>query len=785
MEMGIGFVLKAAAALAILLAIVAVPICSDGSDAAVPEYSAEVTIDLGEPVTIDLQDYLEGNRYNYCTYTKYSGDSRLPPGITRDGSTLSGTPTELGSYHLQFRFNNASVSLVADAILNFDITVTEIPESFTVTYDAGIGTVNGQVRWSESITEGTFASLPDARYSSGAYIFKGWSTSETSTTTIDSLRVTSDVTLYAVWERQTVKVNPITATITSGQSSTMPITTDPEDARVSISDLGGLSSYNATVSGRYIFLDMTNVEPGTYYVTISASSTGYYTGSAKVTIMVPITVVKPIEYTLSQGDVFSYTPVTNPSNASIELMSVLLDGSPVENYGGLSVSGRTITGTLENPGTYEITYRASMDGYVGVTNQVFVYVSDSSDNPGTGSVSLASVTASARASEPRVFDFVAIGGQNVSNYVWTVDGEVFASSSETALYEFPSSGIYTVSCTARGFDGSEVTMEITVVCTDDYHREAAWSGVEYAYIVEGDAGVEAPDQCPLRKSTETIDGKVFTVLSGTPSESDVGKSYDVTVGEESWTVNVYKAEASAPTASFSVTVDGYTAKAVFTGLRASFHMFDFDGDGAFESGEEFRYDRPGRYTVVCKAVNNVSEVTSTAYVEIDIVPQEDATLDELTDFHIGVNERMHISISMGSEDTLSVSGSAASFVTVDGTTLVVAPTEAGVYELIVTITHQDGTADSKSVEVTVKQEGLGPVPEPSGDYTVAMVLIFVVSVGLIAGFLIYDTRTGKVSEKYRSLKSKARTKVWRNGSNANRYGPQYNQNNRNNGGRWR
>ena len=54
MEMGIGFVLKAAAALAILLALVAVPICSDGSDAAVPEYSAEITIDLGEPVTIDL-----------------------------------------------------------------------------------------------------------------------------------------------------------------------------------------------------------------------------------------------------------------------------------------------------------------------------------------------------------------------------------------------------------------------------------------------------------------------------------------------------------------------------------------------------------------------------------------------------------------------------------------------------------------------------------------------------------------------------------------------------------
>ena len=677
----------------------------------------------------------------------------------------------------------AAIAAVVVAVAAIGIVYAITDDQYDITYVLNGGTQNdlNPTSYEACTTTELYDPYDDDM------VFVSWYLDEALTTPVVSIgpEITGDITLYAVWERQTVKVSPITATITSGQSSTMPVTTDPEDARLSVSDLGGLSSYNATVSGRHIFLDMTNVEPGTYYVTISASSTGYYTGSAKVTIMVPITIVKPIEYTLSQGDVFSYTPVTNPSNASIELKSVLLDGSPVEGNGGLAVSGRTITGTLENPGTYEISYRAFLDGYVDVDNTVFVYVSDSSEIPDVGSVSLASVTASARASEPRVFDFVAIGGQNVSNYVWAVDGEVFASSSETALYEFPSSGIYTVACTARGFDGSEVTMEITVVCTDNYHREAAWSGVEYAYIVDGELTAQVPDGCFLSRTTETIDGKVFTVLSGTPSEGDIGKSYDVTVGEESWTVSVYRAEASAPTASFSVTVDGYTAKAVFTGLRASFHMFDFDGDGVFESGEEFQYDRPGRYTVVCKAVNNVSEVTSTAYVEVDIVPQEDATLDELTDFHIGVNERMHISISMGSEDALSVSGSAASFVTVDGTTLVVAPTEAGVYELIVTITHSDGTTDSKSVEVTVKQEGLDPVPEPRGDYTAAMILIFIVSVGLIAGFLIYDTRTGKVSEKYRSLKSKARTRVQRNGSNNNQYGYQHNQNNRNNGGRWR
>lgn len=780
--MGIGFAFKAAAALAVLLALVAVPICSDESDAEAPEYSGEITIDLNEYAFIDVYQFTDGDTYASCAWDKTSGDISLPPGMSKDNNIISGTPTEIGEYILTFRFSHSTgVWLIADGYLSLKIYVEDLPETYTVTYDAGIGIVNGSVKWSETIVEGTFASMPDARYTSGAYTFKGWSLYETSSDTIDSLKVTSDVTLYAVWERNTVSVSPITATISNGQTSNIPVSTDPEDARLSISDLGGLSSQNAKVSGRYLILDMTGVQPGTYYITLSASYTGYYTGSAKVTVMVPITIVEPIEYTLSEGDVFSYTPVTNPSNASIELKSVLLDGSPLADS-GLSVKGRTITGTLSQSGTYEIAYRAFLDGYVDVSSTVVVYVSPASESPSGGSVSLASVTAASRASEPRVFDFIAIGGQNVSNYVWTVDGEVFSTSSPTALYEFPSAGVYTVGCTARGFDGSEATIEITVVCTDNYHREAAWSGVEYGYIVEGDVQAVLPGDGPFVRSTETIDGRTFTMVSGTPSEADIGKVFELFVGDDSWTVTVYRAESSAPTASFEVSVDGYSVSAGFTGLNASFHMFDFDGDGTYEDGSEFTYGAPGRYSIVCCAVNNISEVKSTVYVEIDIVPQEDTTLEELTDFEMGVGERMYISIALADSDVLSVSGTASDFVTVEGHSLRAAPDEAGVFGLTVTVTHADGSTSDKTVEVTVRQPGT-PAPEPdSGDYTVAMILIFVVSVALIAGFLVYDTRTGKVSGKYRSLKARAGARVRGNGSTG-RYS--HSQNSRQNGGRRR
>ncbi|MDO5862112.1 MAG: InlB B-repeat-containing protein [Thermoplasmata archaeon] len=739
--------------MAVALATVVLPTATEDSEA-VTAYTAEITVDIDKEVEINLNDLVDDAGYFTKAYnSRYMSD--LPDGMYRDGIYLRGTPTEVGEF--TFRVNLAyeeSILAFYDATLTLYVTCMDLPDYYTVTYDAGIGLVNGSSTWSEQITGGTYASLPAAVHSTGAYTFVGWSLYESSTVTVDSYQVSGDVTLYAVWERNTVGIQAMTATVSQDQTSRMAVVTDPTDAAISISDLGGLSSSNAYLSGRVLVLNMTDVAPGTYYVTISASSTGYYTGTATVTVYVPIVIVKPIEYTLSQGDLFSYTPVTNPTNASIQLVSVTIDGTVSDDH-GLEVNGRTITGTLDTAGTYEIRYRAYMDGYVDVTNTVIVYVYASGEVPSTGSVSLASVSASSRASEPRVYDFVAIGGENVSNYVWSIDGEAFASSSSTALYEFPSSGVYTVECTAYGFDGSSVTLEVTVICTDNYHREAAWSGVEYSYIVSGQVEVTIGSGSPFSYSYQEIGGARYTVVSGTPSESDVGSSFEITVGDDSWSITVYGAETQAPTASFEATVSGYTVSVVFSGIRASLHAFDFDNDGVYDEGTSFTYSAPGRYLIVCMAANNVSEVSSSLYVEVAVTQGEDTTLEELTDFHMGVDERMYVSLDLEEGDSLSVSGSAASFVTVDGWVLRFAPTEAGVFDLTVTVTHSDGTADSKTIEVTVKDNSVPKDDE--GDYTLVMVALFLVSVGAISLFLVNDVRvkSGKPS-LFRRRKGKGR-----------------------------
>lgn len=737
-------VTASAVLLSVILMVLIVPVASEDSDAAT-EYRSEVTLDLDEPATIDLADHMSGKTYEHTLYTQYSGPGDLPPGMSLDGRVVSGTPTEVGTYDIQFRFYNGIIAIAYDAYLHLRVTVEDIPEHYTVTYDAGVGLVNGVGTWSERIVESSYASLPDARHSSGAYTFIGWSLSETSTITVDSLIVTSDVTLHAVWERNTVLIGDLSATVTQGQSATLRVSTDPSNATVSVSSYGGLSSGNVRVDGHTVRLDMSRVPAGTYYVTLSASYTGYYTGSSTLTIDVPIVIVEPIAYTLSVGDVFSYTPVTDPSNATIAIHNIRIGDTDLADTGPFSVDGRTITGIPKEPGTYEITYIASLQGYEEVSDTVILYIHPSSQ--ASDPVALSSVIASSRADEPRVFDFVAIGGSNVSNYVWSIDGTVFASSSETALYEFYAPGIYTVDCTAHGRSGDSVTVSVDVVCSDSYHRDAAWDGVAYGMVMKGTPSVRVSG--PFSVSTEEIDGTVYTVVSGTPSADDIGRSYSMEVDDgtvDSWDVTVYERQSSAPTASFLVDIDDDgNVRATFTGMNASFHTFDFDSDGV-PDGDSFVYADEGVHVITCTAVNNVSQVTSSMKVVTGPDHREETTLDELTDFQMGVGEELRISILTGEGDVLSVSGTASSFTVVDGSGLIVSPVGPGVFDLTVTMTRSDGTEDSRTVQVTVKDHV--DFESRSNDYMTAMVVLFVIGIASIAAFLIFENRD-LIQRRYR------------------------------------
>ena len=320
--------------------LVLVPALAEGSEAYANTYALDY--ECGQDVDTDLTSIV-----NRPILFVYSGE--LPSGLRIDidssssgwfashRSFLRGTLTApAGSYTF----------VLSDDAQFYEFTALVTAGTCTVTYDAGIGLVKGERTWSETIPKGSYASLPSATHSSGAYTFLGWAEKAGAQYSLDSYVAVKDCVLHAVWKRNSVSISDSSATVTSGQTATLPISTSPRDASITVVSRGSLPAGAVSVEGHDLVLNMTNVQPGTYYVTLSAGSTGYISGESTVTVRVPITIVKPIEYVLHEGDPFSYTPVTNPSNADVTIVEVSRDGTVLSAHGGLSVDGRTITGTM-------------------------------------------------------------------------------------------------------------------------------------------------------------------------------------------------------------------------------------------------------------------------------------------------------------------------------------------------------------------------------------------------------------------------------------------------------
>ena len=739
-------IIRASAIAMALLVLVSAAVLTDGSDAISDHGTSVKPLTSFEYDAADLssdpdKDYYVkvGSEVNITpatvgSYFYYPSTVTSGYGLTKSVAKITGTIDREGVIEIGIlKENDRGNTSVAGTVRIMAVMVHDLKE-YVVTYDAGVGLVNGSSTWSETILEGSYASLPAATHSSGAYTFKGWAESPTAVEPLTSFTVQRDTTLYAVWERNTVLVSDATATVTSGQSASVPIRTNPASATLSVVSAGGLPQNAATVSGHDLNLDMTGVGPGTYYVTVKASYTGYITGESVITVKVPITIVKPIEYVLSEGDLFSYTPVTDPTNASIEIDSITIDGNYVSSS-NIEVSGRTITGTLDHAGTYEIVYTASMAGYVDVTNSVFVKVTERQQS--APAPVMGTVIATPRAGEPRVYDLVLTGYSNVSNIVWSIGDTVFASSSPTALCEFPASGDYTVRCTLVGFDGSQVYEDVSIICTDNYHREAAWSGIPYRYVLTTDSEVTLQDDSPFSVSRTEVGDRTYVIISGTPGDDSVGRSFTVSADGDLWNITVYTAESRAPTSDFTVAVgdDGRTVVAMFTGQDTSFHTYDFDGDGIPESGNAFTYQDGGTHTIVCKAVNNISETSVTKMVRLYSAPRTETTIQGLTDFQMTVGERQEIVLDIREGEVITLSGSAADFCNVKAGTIEVAPKNPGVFDLTVRLSHDNGQSESVTVKVTVR----GEEHQERHDYMVLMAVFFAISVVAIAAFVLKDT----------------------------------------------
>jgi len=698
---------------------------SDNSSAASGDKTlSDYHLTVGQSIDISCKSVFTDVTFGSIPVNQnYNPDSgSLPPGVsitaTNSGTNYSnprftGTPTVSGTYNVGYKFvNNSSWCM---EYVNFVVD----PAIFTVTYHGVLGTVNGQSTWTEKIIQNSYASLPSAQYSSGAYSFVGWCTTSTGSATISSLKVTSNIDLYAVFNQNSTTISGCSSTTSVGQIFSNSFTVTPANATISITNNGGLSGLSVsglTVSGTI------NANPGTYYVVVSCTASGYKVATTTVTITVPMVIVPPADYSVYVGYNFYYKPDTNPANANVSITSTTKDGASITNS-GIGVVGGALTGSFSSSGTYKITFACSASGYVGVSKTITIVVTNppaSSDPPSIGSL-----VVTERPDEVRMYDVVPFGVNNAVNTKYYVNGQLFAASASTALFNVPSAGVYTFRCDVIGVDGTIASASATIVCSDTYYQDMAWVGVGYDFvkIVSGsDPAVTVSG--PFSYEFSTVGSQRVLSVTGTPMSSDVGKSYSISIGTSTYSISVYAAQnfAPVPEFSFSVAGDGFTVNTVFTGQYASKVLWNY-GDGIWISDTSHKFKDVGYYTISCNAINNIGERQSSQLASIGIIPQSYLSLDDLTDYTGFVGETAVIKIAIVSTDTLSISGTASSFLHVSGDTITGVPTDPGEYSLTITITHGDKSVSEGTIKVIISWKEV--IVKPPINWTVIAVLIVV------------------------------------------------------------
>ena len=654
-----------------------------------------------------------------CGYWMYRTEGSLPQGVTFSNGKLTGKPTVAGTYWFKV-IDTLPGWIGTQPSTTAGITVYNptppAPVMHTVTYNAGAGTVNGQATWSTQIEHGNYAPWPSATHST--YSFLGWAETPSGSVITAQQTITADITYYAKWSIPSTSVSSHSATIPVGQSM-VPYTfsTSPSNATISVTSYGGLTGLS--LSGKTLS-GTPSATPGTYYVTVKCTAPGYYSSTGRVTVVVPIEIVEPIQYSVVKGSVWSYEPVTNPSNATITITSVKLDGSTYSGH-NIAVSGRTITGTLNSVGTVSVTFSASGGGYTSWTKTVLIAVTEP---PATHQpVAIGDITVSRRAAEPRTFDLIATGVAHAANIQWYVDNVLFASSHTTAVYEVPTAGKYAVKCVVTGTGGDTQNVTKDIFCDETYHPEMAWVGVKYTCpFPYGVTVTESVDWLTVGDYTDA-QNRTCIYVYGTPTATHLGRTYvvDPSTGDDI-SIVVYPAKTVAPVSNFAVTVNGQRVNVDFTGTDASRVYYDYGDGSPITTIATHEYAHIGHYTITATAVNNISERASSQAIAIGVIPRMTVDIHNMVDMEIGLNEVLLLEIDMAAGDVLSLSGDATAWLSLrDGNIVTGRATELGYYTLTLTLRHSDSTTTTGTMHITVREGGASTeqtVPIASFSYTV-------------------------------------------------------------------
>ena len=372
-----------------------------GSPAQTDSTSFTFTVDPADLVlgSVSSKSGTEGTSFSSTLSSATGGTppytysiSGQPPGLSLSGRTLSGTPTTPGSYNVTYSVRDRG-SPAQTASRNFTFTVSPPPgpgfgsvsdksgregTPFSTTLSVATGgtppytySISGQppgLSLSGRVLRGTPTAA--GSYNVTYSVRDSGSPAQSASTSFTFTVAPEGIGLGSVSDKSGREGTPFSATLSSATGGTPPYT-------YSISgEPPGLS-----LSGRV--LRGTPTAAGSYNVTYSVEDSGSPAQSASTSFtftVAPADLVLGSVSNKSGREGTSFSATLSSASGGTRPYTYSISGEPP----GLSLSGRTLSGTPTTPGSYNVTYSVEDSGSPAQTDRVtfsFTVASDGGDPP--------------------------------------------------------------------------------------------------------------------------------------------------------------------------------------------------------------------------------------------------------------------------------------------------------------------------------------------------------------------------------------------------------------------
>ncbi|MDR1404266.1 MAG: InlB B-repeat-containing protein [Candidatus Methanoplasma sp.] len=377
---------------------------------------------------------------------------------------------------------------------------------------------------------------------------------------------------------------------------------------------------------------LVNVLPGTYYVTLLATKSGYASAAQILSIIVPVYVLDPVTDVVQTDIQWTYQVTMIPSSAQITSYVVQKGGTTVTSGFSISTNTRTISATFFETGQFHIFLTIGATGYSSTSKELILEVTAPPEIPQPPTLS--SILTTPSDTYEGIYYFTAIGAQNYTSIDWDF-GDGTVASGTNVVHRYYTSGEFTP--TVRLYnsnnnlfytENTSVFVVITVMSRAD-----AWATVPYSYAIAIDDALDhvlSTDigQSWLSLSDITDSGQRWIILSGTPHLALADTTLEVTISNYgTWTIYIWpKFDDSNVTVGFTVDIEGYVVTLTNIGSSGpGVVMFVDWGTTNLLSGTQRQpgtqtavaeYAEQGAYPVKMILIINGEEFPHTAFITV-------------------------------------------------------------------------------------------------------------------------------------------------------------------------